>query len=168
MVNALDWYAGGLPFESSILPLLKHSSDEQWPSDRLAIKGSAGVASEMNFREGRSTSLMSPPSVNKAAHSGLKPRANVTWSPKQGHQWPHKKICPPEFFKKSYKAERMAFINYLSKTKCCSWHIVSCKINIKYNMWRCTDKTSPLQMVLLHRERFASNVVQILSSNTLL
>ena len=33
----------------------------------------------------------------------LNPRADVTRSPKQGYQWPHKKdLCPPKiFFKKS-------------------------------------------------------------------
>ena len=31
----------------------------------------------------------------------LKPRADVTRSPKQGYQWPHKKdMCPPKFKKK--------------------------------------------------------------------
>ena len=31
----------------------------------------------------------------------FKPRADVTRSPKQGYQWPHKKdMCPPKFKKK--------------------------------------------------------------------
>ena len=31
----------------------------------------------------------------------LKPRADVTRSPRQGYQWPHKKdLCPPKIFKK--------------------------------------------------------------------
>ena len=33
----------------------------------------------------------------------LKPRGDVTTSPKQGHQWPHKKdLCPPKILKKSF------------------------------------------------------------------
>ena len=32
----------------------------------------------------------------------LKPRTDVTRSPKQGHQWPHKKdLCPPKLKKKN-------------------------------------------------------------------
>ena len=34
----------------------------------------------------------------------LKPRADVTGSPKQGHQWPHKKdLCPTKILKKRKK-----------------------------------------------------------------
>ena len=33
----------------------------------------------------------------------LKPRADVTRSPKQGYQWPHEKdLCPPKFLKNVY------------------------------------------------------------------
>ena len=32
----------------------------------------------------------------------LKPRADITRSPKQGYQWPHKKdLCPQKFFEKN-------------------------------------------------------------------
>ena len=42
-----------------------------------------------------------PPNVNKAAPLILKLRGDVTRSPKQGYQWPHKKdLCPPKIFKK--------------------------------------------------------------------
>ena len=52
----------------------------------LAGKRSIGVAPEVNFREcGTHTS---PQSTNKA----LKPKEDVTRSPKQGYQWPLKKI----------------------------------------------------------------------------
>ena len=39
-----------------------------------------------------------PPSANKAEPTlALKPRGDVTRSPKQGYQWPHKKdSCPPK------------------------------------------------------------------------
>ena len=46
-----------------------------------------------------------PPSANKAEPTlALKPRGDVTRSPKQGYQWPHKKdSCPPKIFKKKKK-----------------------------------------------------------------
>ena len=39
-----------------------------------------------------------PPSANKAEPTlALKPRGDITRSPKQGYQWPHKKdSCPPK------------------------------------------------------------------------
>ena len=42
---------------------------------------------------------------NKAEPTlALKPRGDVTRSPKQGYQWPHKKdSCPPKFIKKTKK-----------------------------------------------------------------
>ena len=37
----------------------------------------------------------------KESTLALKPRADVTRSPKEGHQWLHEKdLCPPIFFKK--------------------------------------------------------------------
>ena len=56
----------------------------------LAAKKTAGVAPEVNLRE--CTSHTPLPSVNKAEPTvALKPRGDVTRSPKQGYQWPHKK-----------------------------------------------------------------------------
>ena len=49
----------------------------------------AGITLEVNLRE--YGTCMSPPSANKAAHSGFETRGDVTISPKQGCQWPHKK-----------------------------------------------------------------------------
>ena len=45
---------------------------------------------------------MSPLSSNKVEPTlALKPRGDVTRSPKQGYQWPHKKdSCPPKILKK--------------------------------------------------------------------
>ena len=57
----------------------------------LAVKGLAGVAPEVNVREG--ASCIPLPSANKAAHSGLKSTGDVTRSPKQGYQWPHNEMC---------------------------------------------------------------------------
>ena len=42
------------------------------------------------------------PSADKAEPTlALKPRGDITRSPKQGYQWPHKKdSCPPKILKK--------------------------------------------------------------------
>ena len=47
---------------------------------------------------------MPPQSANKAEPTlALKPRGDITRSPKQGYQWPHKKdSCHPIFFKKKF------------------------------------------------------------------
>ena len=52
-----DYYARGLPIESSILPLLKHACGEETSCHKVLA---------------------------------LKPRGDITRSPKQGYQWPHK------------------------------------------------------------------------------
>ena len=42
--------------------------------------------------------------VNERSTLALKPRADVTRSPKQGYEWPHKKdMCPPKKKKKKLK-----------------------------------------------------------------
>ena len=65
----------------------------------LATKKSVGVAPEVSLRKYVSCTPP-PPSANKT-QPALKPRVDVTRSPKQGHQWPHKKdLCPPIFFLK--------------------------------------------------------------------
>ena len=47
---------------------------------------------------------MPPLSSNKAEPTlALKPRGDITRSPKQGYQWPHKKkSCPPKILKNIY------------------------------------------------------------------
>ena len=67
VVKWLAHCAGGLPFKSGILPLLKHASWEQWPTTMLAVKRSAGVTPEVNLNE--CTSHMPLPSVNMAARN---------------------------------------------------------------------------------------------------
>ena len=63
----------------------------------LAAKRLAGVTPEVILRECITHTLL--PSVNKAAHLALKPRGDITRSPKHGYQWPHNKdLCPPNFF----------------------------------------------------------------------
>ena len=48
---------------------------------------SAGVAPEVNLR-------ITPEKARKGSTLALKSRADVTRSPKQGYQWPHKKdVC---------------------------------------------------------------------------
>ena len=60
---------------------------------------SAGVAPEVNLRN--STQARKYASESTLA---LKPRADITRSPKQGYQWPHKKdMCPPKIKKKMFE-----------------------------------------------------------------
>ena len=65
----------------------------------LAAKRLAGVAPEVNLRE----CICLHQARIRLPTLALKPRGNVTRSPKQGYQWPHKKeSCPPKiFFKKN-------------------------------------------------------------------
>ena len=75
----------GLQFKSSILPLLKHAPGESdrplcWPYTLAK-----GVTPEVNLRECISCT---PPTLV------LKPRGDVTRSPKQGYQWPQKSQAP--------------------------------------------------------------------------
>ena len=73
----------------------------------LATKRSVGVTSEMNLQN--CVTHMPLPKANKAAHA----RGDVTRSPKQEYQWPHKKDTrPPNFLKiflKSLKIEGISF-----------------------------------------------------------
>ena len=50
--------------------------------------------------------------INKAEPTlALKPRGDVTRSPKQGYQWPHKKdSCPPKIFKKKKKKKGSSYL----------------------------------------------------------
>ena len=62
----------------------------------LGAKRSAGVAPEMNLRE--CVTHMPLPSQIRLPTLAVKP--DITRSPKEGYQWPHKKdSCPPIFFK---------------------------------------------------------------------
>ena len=67
----------------------------------LATKWSADVVPEVNLWE--HVICTPPPSTNKAAHSGLKPRVDVTSSPKQGLSVTQQKLLMSFniFFKKS-------------------------------------------------------------------
>ena len=73
----------------------------------LAAKRSAGVASEVNLRE---WVTCVPRQVQiRLPTLALKPRGDITRSPKQGYQWPHEKdLCPPKFFfQKSQTSDHM-------------------------------------------------------------
>ena len=66
----------------------------------LAIYTGRGVAPEVNLRE--HISHTPPQSLNKAEPTLVsKPRGDVTRSPKQGYQWPHKWACVQQKFKKT-------------------------------------------------------------------
>ena len=62
----------------------------------LATKRSAGVTPEVNLRE--CVTCMPAPSALRLPTLALKPRTVVTNSPKQGHQWPHKRTYVLQIF----------------------------------------------------------------------
>ena len=67
----------------------------------LALYTGKGVAPEVILRE--HISCTPPQSSNKAEPTlAFKPRGDVTRSPKQGYQWPHKWTCVQQKFKKKY------------------------------------------------------------------
>ena len=52
--------------------------------------------------------------VYKESTLALKPRANITRSPKQGYQWPHEKdLCPPKIFKTNFSLKELILGNIL-------------------------------------------------------
>ena len=72
----------------------------------LALYTGKGVAPEVNFRE--RISRTPPHSSNKAEPTlVLKPGGDVTRSPKQGYQWPHKQTCVQQKFKKKKKKKNI-------------------------------------------------------------
>ena len=75
----------------------------------LALYTGKGVAPEVNFRE--HILRTPPPSANKAEPTlALKPRGDVTRSPKQGYQRPHKWTCVQQkFFKRKRYKKRDCF-----------------------------------------------------------
>ena len=69
-----------------------------------------------SFQGTCNVTCMPPLSSNKAEPTlALKPRGDVTRSPKQGYQWPHKKdSCPPNFFlKKKVPSKGVVFLDRL-------------------------------------------------------
>ena len=66
---------------------------------QLAAMLVAGVTPEVNPRE--CISHIPLPSAKKLPSLTLTPRGDITRSPKQGYQWPHRKdLCPPKKIKK--------------------------------------------------------------------
>ena len=67
------------------------------PAAMLAIYTGRGVAPEVNLRERISHTPLQ--SLNKAEPTlALKPRGDITRSPKQGYQWPQKWTCVQQNF----------------------------------------------------------------------
>ena len=79
-------------FKSKIIQTNCITETRMWgkrPAAMLAIYTGRGVAPEVNLRE--CISRMPPQSSNKAEDTlALKPRGDITRSPKQGYQWPQK------------------------------------------------------------------------------
>ena len=74
--------------------------------DRKVAKRSAGVAPEVSLRN--------PLHTGEGSTLALKHRADVTRSPKQGYQWPHKKdLCPPKKNVKETKVDSAGVLTFL-------------------------------------------------------
>ena len=78
----------------------------------------------------------------------LKPRGDITRSPKQGHQWPHKKDpCPPKIFKKdshfsaSFTPKPCAQIKIPKKSK--DELLVAYKLSAIYMGWNLSTGGDP-------------------------
>ena len=81
------------------MPACRYMEDNSLAA-MLASKRSAGVAPEVNLRECISHICLHQVQI-RLPTLVLKPRGDVSRSPKQGYQWPHKKdLCPAIFFKK--------------------------------------------------------------------
>ena len=103
-VSALDCYAGGLPFESDILPLLKHAHvhGEQWLATLLAVKRSAGVTPVVNIYHACLCQVQV-----KLPTMALKPREDDTRSPKQVAS---KRTCVRQKLKKKDLGWRLLWV----------------------------------------------------------
>ena len=72
----------------------------------LALFTSKGVAPEVNLRE--HVTCMPPQSLNKAEPTlALKPSGDITRSPNQGYQWPHKWTHVQQIFFKKKKVKEV-------------------------------------------------------------
>ena len=73
----------------------------------LAAKRSAGVTLEVNLGEHLTHIPLS------SANEALKPRGDVTRSPKEGYQWPHEKdLCLPKKQNKKNKTKTHLFLTF--------------------------------------------------------
>ena len=80
----------------------------------LVAKRLAGVTPEVNLRE--YVICMPLPRLPTLT---LKPKGDVTRSPKQGYQWPHKKgVYSPIFKKKTWKSVKNIMISWNYGRKC--------------------------------------------------
>ena len=97
MGSASDCRAGGRRFKSQHPTSAETHMWGRRLAAMLALYTGKGVVPEVNLRE---CILRTPlPSANKAEPTlALKPRGDVTRSPKQGYQWPHKWTCVQQKF----------------------------------------------------------------------
>ena len=100
--SASDCRAGSRQFKSWHPTSAETCMWGRWLAAMLALYTGKCVTPEVNLRE--HISRTPPHSSNKAEPTlALKPRGDVTRSPKQGYQWPHKWTCVQHKFKKKKK-----------------------------------------------------------------
>ena len=114
MGSTSDCWAEGQWFKSQHLTSAETHMWGRWLAVMLALYTSKGVAPKVNLRE--HISHVPPPSANKAEPTlALISRGDVTRSPKQGYQWPHKWIWVQQNFKKNLKKNHMPWWRYLHR-----------------------------------------------------
>ena len=109
-----DCRAGGQRFKCRHLTSAETRMWGRRLAAMLALYTGKCVTPEVNLRE--CISCTPPHSSNKAEPTlALKPRGDVTRSPKQGYQWPHKWTCVQQKFFKKKKNTQLAYGRNLFK-----------------------------------------------------
>ena len=105
---------------------------------------------------GESEDHTSKKACKKQSTLALKPRADVTRSPKQGYQWPHKKdLCPSEIFKKNKAAKVLA--------TCLSNGQDQDLLKMLFWNYLCVTSISLYQLVLLNALQLAAGATSLFS-----
>ena len=109
MVRGSDCYAGGLPFESSLLPLLKHPCGESgrplcWPYTLAKVSRQMWILGNVYH-------LCLYQLQIRLATLALKPKGDVTRSLKQGYPWAQKWTCVHHW--KYIKQELYTYAQYV-------------------------------------------------------
>ena len=114
VVSASACQAGGLWFKSGIIPLLKHTCGESdwllcWPYTPAEV----AEVSHQRWISGNVYHIcLCKVRIRQNPLWALKPRGDITRSPKQGYQWPQKWTCVQKFIKKK---------KIVPRNKCTRW-----------------------------------------------
>ena len=119
--GTLNFYAGGLPFQTGILPVLKmHVGNNDWvpywPSRDLQVSYQRGISGNLHHLCLCQVWIRLPTVC-------YKPRGDITRSPNQGYQFPYKRTFVHHISKKVYRRDRSVLVdnkkfNFLSIPFC--------------------------------------------------